>query len=64
MVFKNLCILMLWTKVASALEGLNSLLVSESFCICLGLKYFFLKNANSGIGRLERVVLGAIGMNG
>ena len=27
MAFKNLCILVLWTKVASALEGLNKLVL-------------------------------------
>ena len=30
MVFKNLCILVLWAKVASALEGLMSFLSSNS----------------------------------
>ena len=35
MIYKNLCILVLWTKVASALEGLkwseNSVLMNVSF---------------------------------
>ena len=31
MIFKNRCILALWMKVASALEGLNDF--QESFCI-------------------------------
>ena len=34
MVFKNLCVLMLWTKVASALEGLTP----RMHCSALGYK--------------------------
>ena len=40
MVFKNLCILVLWRKVASALEGLNGKVVDH---ICTQLFHHALK---------------------
>ena len=41
MVFKNLCILVLWTKVALALEGLRVVLASSTN------KIFFFKGKHS-----------------
>ena len=36
MVFRNLCVLVLWTKVALALEGLRGIVsLYRSFVICL-----------------------------
>ena len=34
MVFKNLCVLVLWTKVSSALKGLNDTKLHEKIMIC------------------------------
>ena len=42
MVIKNLCILVIWTKVASALEGFNHSSLVE-MCRCMGTPRFGLR---------------------
>ena len=37
MVFKNLCILVIWTKVALALEELNIITISVIFLTCVSI---------------------------
>ena len=58
MVFKNLFVLVLWTKLASALKGLNSPAAPSNFCresrdVLFDIHNIFMKLMKIQLGSLE-----------
>ena len=58
MVFKNLCVLVLWTKVALALKGLKELCVKSKRIICFVLRICKPIHMHMCYIRIEHAVFG------